>query len=151
TADCSLYEASVDAISKSIAETVADAEIAAQPPEPHPPERPQRPSRPQRPDSEYPFNPRAIPIDERPLLMKGDEGRHVLDLQRLLPRFPGNFDGDFGEVTEDAVVEYQKSRGLHVDGEVGEQTWTALYTHKPPAAPPPPPPGALTSTQQTEI
>ena len=35
-------------------------------------------------------------------------------------------DGTFGSVTEAAVRDYQSSRGLFVDGYVGEKTWSAL-------------------------
>jgi hypothetical protein len=84
-------------------------------------------------------------------LRRGDEGHHVLDMQRMLPRFPGTFDGDFGPVTEDAVMNYQRSRGLDVDGICGQQTWSALYEHKLPIRPPPLPPGALTVEQQAAV
>jgi uncharacterized protein (TIGR02594 family) len=95
--------------------------------------------------------PPEIPIDDRPVLEKGDDGPDVVDLQRMLPRFKGEIDGDFGSVTEEAVIDYQRSRGLEVDGVVGEQTWTALYEEAPPLPPPPPPPGALTLEQQAAI
>jgi hypothetical protein len=84
-------------------------------------------------------------------LRQGDHGDDVLDLQRMLPRFPGEFDGDFGPVTENAVLNYQASRGLEVDGICGQQTWQALYDHKLPIPPPPVPPGALTPEQQEVI
>lgn len=95
--------------------------------------------------------PESIPVEDRPTLARGDQGSDVLDLQRMLPRFPGEFDGDFGSVTEDAVLNYQRSRGLAADGIVGEQTWTALYEHKLPVKPPPLPPNALSYAQQTAI
>lgn len=46
-------------------------------------------------------------------------------------------DGDFGPITHNAVVAFQKSKGLVVDGIVGEQTETALV-----AAGAPNPPGS---------
>ena len=95
--------------------------------------------------------PPEIPIEDRPTLEEGDEGPDVIDLQRMLPRFKGEIDGDFGPVTEQAVIDYQRSRGLEVDGIVGEQTWRALYEDAPPVPPPPPPPGALTARQQVII
>jgi uncharacterized protein (TIGR02594 family) len=95
--------------------------------------------------------PPQIPVDDRPVLARGDDGPDVVDLQRMLPRFTGEIDGDFGEVTENAVCRYQETRGLEVDGVVGEETWTALYDNLPPLPPPAPPPGALTAKQQADI
>jgi len=95
--------------------------------------------------------PPRIPVEERPTLEIGDSGPDVVDLQRLLPRFTGDIDGDFGPITQDNVIRYQSSRGLEVDGVVGPQTWGALYADAPPLPPPAPPPGALTITQQAAI
>jgi uncharacterized protein (TIGR02594 family) len=93
-----------------------------------------------------------IPVEDRPLLELGDSGPDVTDLQTMLPRFPvDDIDGDFGPQTEQAVIDYQRARDLEVDGQVGEETWTALYEDKPPIPPPAPPPGALTLQQQTRI
>lgn len=39
-------------------------------------------------------------------------------------------DGDFGPVTEGAVMAFQEANGLEVDGIVGPKTWAALFTHK---------------------
>ena len=39
---------------------------------------------------------------------------------------PGSTDGRYGPLTRQAVVDFQASRGLGVDGIVGPQTWTAL-------------------------
>ena len=108
-----------------------------------PANRPERPGRPE--------NPRDVPIDERPDLSRGDDGPDVMDLQILLPRFNGEIDGDFGPATEEAVLRYQRTRGLEADGVVGEQTWTALYERKLPLPPPEPPPGALDYQQQAAI
>lgn len=36
-------------------------------------------------------------------------------------------DGDFGEETYKAVSHFQEDNGLHVDGEVGSDTWAALF------------------------
>jgi len=92
-----------------------------------------------------------IPVENRPMLERGDEGPDVVDLQSMLPRFTGEVDGDFGPETEENVTRYQASRGLEVDGIVGEETWQALYDNKPPLPPPEPPPGALTYEQQAAI
>jgi uncharacterized protein (TIGR02594 family) len=92
-----------------------------------------------------------IPVEDRPMLERGDDGPHVVDLQSMLPRFTGEIDGDFGPETEENVLRYQQSRGLEVDGIVGEETWQALYDNKPPLPPPAPPPGALTFEQCADI
>jgi uncharacterized protein (TIGR02594 family) len=92
-----------------------------------------------------------IPVEDRPMLERGDEGPHVVDLQSMIPRFTGEIDGDFGPETEENVIRYQQSRGLEVDGIVGEETWGALYENRPPLPPPEPPPGALTAKQCADI
>ena len=38
----------------------------------------------------------------------------------------GNEDGIFGKLTKAAIMKYQSSRGLYVDGIVGEKTWSKL-------------------------
>jgi len=39
---------------------------------------------------------------------------------------PGPIDGIFGPRTQNAVIAFQRSRGLVQDGIVGIKTWTAL-------------------------
>jgi hypothetical protein len=36
--------------------------------------------------------------------------------------------GQFGSTTEKAVMDFQKARGLSADGQVGQQTWSALLS-----------------------
>ena len=63
-----------------------------------------------------------------PVLRRGDDGQPVRTLQYLL-RARGRtvaVDGDFGPATERAVRSFQRSRGLGVNGVVGERTWSAL-------------------------
>lgn len=57
------------------------------------------------------------------LLKKGISGKEVQTLQRALHMLD---DGIFGQLTEDAVKEFQKSHGLKVDGIVGDKTWAAI-------------------------
>ncbi|HCF62627.1 MAG TPA: hypothetical protein DFS52_32145 [Myxococcales bacterium] len=69
-----------------------------------------------------------------PLLKKGSRGSSVSDLQRLLKQAgfdPGPVDGAFGPRTREAVLAFQRNRGLLVDGIVGPQTWGALRATAP--------------------
>lgn len=62
-------------------------------------------------------------LSPRPLLRQGDRGDAVKDLQALLGL---TVDGDFGPMTKQAVVKFQKSKKLYADGIVGKNTWAAL-------------------------
>ncbi|WP_377267647.1 peptidoglycan-binding protein [Peterkaempfera sp. SMS 1(5)a] len=56
-------------------------------------------------------------------------GPDVAELQCLLQRAgitPGGIDGNFGPLTEHAVIQAQKQFHLDVDGQVGPHTWSAL-------------------------
>ncbi len=60
---------------------------------------------------------------------KGDKGAAVSNLQTLLRNagfYTGTVDGDFGEGTEKALIEYQKASGLTADGVAGSKTITLL-------------------------
>lgn len=63
-------------------------------------------------------------------IRKGDAGTLVTLLQNALGKrdFPCQIDGSFGAETEYQVKEFQKSRGLVVDGIVGKQTWRKLFS-----------------------
>ena len=65
------------------------------------------------------------------VLKKGSKGATVKALQILLIGYGyscGNagVDGDFGSATDKAVRNYQKAKGLEVDGAVGPKTWAKL-------------------------
>ncbi len=63
-----------------------------------------------------------------PSLSQGASGASVRELQNLL-RSKGHdisVDGAFGPQTKNAVIAFQRARGLTVDGIVGPQTWGAL-------------------------
>ncbi|HHX67596.1 MAG TPA: glycosyl hydrolase [Gallicola sp.] len=63
------------------------------------------------------------------LLKKGCTGELVKRLQEILKAYGfncGNIDGILGDKTYNAVVAFQKSRGLAIDGVVGYNTWKAL-------------------------
>jgi hypothetical protein len=73
-------------------------------------------------------------MDARPTLRRGDIGEWVRLLQEALIAGgvdPGAVDGDFGVLTERAVLEFQAGRGLEVDGVVGPMTWNALGVPEP--------------------
>lgn len=64
-------------------------------------------------------------------LQKGDKGKQVMTLQRLLQGFgfsvgSAGIDGELGNDTIAGVKAFQKGNGLIADGVVGEKTWTAL-------------------------
>ena len=64
-------------------------------------------------------------------LKKGSKGDNVKALQTLLIGYGydcGKYgaDGDFGSATNEAVRNYQKAKGLSVDGIVGKNTWNKL-------------------------
>lgn len=64
-----------------------------------------------------------------PLLQKGDSGPVVEALQQLLKlreSDPGTVDGEFGNRTQTAVVDFQNRNGLETDGKVGGKTWPVL-------------------------
>ena len=68
---------------------------------------------------------------EMTVLTNGSKGEQVKTLQRLLLAMGYNLggygvDGSFGGATEKAVKEYQKEKGLSVDGSVGQNTWNKL-------------------------
>lgn len=69
-------------------------------------------------------------------LWKGMTGGDVKTLQRLLfadgySVGPCGDDGDFGNDTEKAVLEYQRDHGLSQDGIAGEKTLASLWNCKP--------------------
>ena len=64
-----------------------------------------------------------------PLIRQGSRGVYVLIAQddlNTLGFSTGGLDGIFGARTEEAVRNYQRSRGLGVDGIVGCNTWRSL-------------------------
>lgn len=76
----------------------------------------------------------ALPFMGRATIQRGARGAMVLDLQDQLARlgyFAGRVDGDFGALTEAAVVALQMNEGLDGDGIVGPRTWAALEGAKP--------------------
>lgn len=62
----------------------------------------------------------------RAMLQKGDMGRSVEELQKLLGFTGDDVDGNFGPMTDTAVRKFQQDHGLTIDGKVGPKTWAAL-------------------------
>ena len=63
------------------------------------------------------------------LLGSGREGPIVKEIQQRLKDlgyYTGLIDGQFGGQTRDAVIAFQKDRGLTADGLVGEETYALL-------------------------
>jgi hypothetical protein len=61
---------------------------------------------------------------------RGSKGKEVKQIQTALKErgfYQGPLDGDFGGGTESAVILFQRSKGLTADGEVGPNTWKALF------------------------
>ncbi|MGI9533664.1 MAG: peptidoglycan-binding protein [Thermodesulfobacteriota bacterium] len=70
------------------------------------------------------------------MLHRGSKGEDVRKIQKKLDRAgfsPGEIDGVFGRATELAVINFQRSEGLLVDGIVGPETVKALFKKKIPA------------------
>jgi hypothetical protein len=136
TSDSNLYRANFERICHAIAASIAGKALSEKPPEPPPIDVPVPPERPPWVD-----DPLEVPLEQRPVIGPGDNGHDVEDLQHLLnltelaPDLEE--DGDYGNRTETAVMNYQATRGLAADGICGEETWAALYDSKPPLPPPP--------------
>ncbi|ACA86734.1 peptidoglycan-binding domain-containing protein [Shewanella woodyi] len=56
----------------------------------------------------------------------GEEVKSLQELLTVLHLSPGPIDGEFGDKTEDAVLQFQEQQGLYADGVVGTITWNAL-------------------------
>ena len=64
-------------------------------------------------------------------LKKGDSGSEVRELQERLKElgyYTNYVDGDFGDVTEEAVKAFQRNNGLTADGKAGSVTLSKLYS-----------------------
>ncbi|MGI9404967.1 MAG: peptidoglycan-binding domain-containing protein [Hyphomicrobiaceae bacterium] len=63
-------------------------------------------------------------------LRRGDEGKDVETLQRLLVEagYEVEVDGDFGRNTRKAVRTFQKTEAISIDGVVGRETWKRLVS-----------------------
>lgn len=60
----------------------------------------------------------------------GDKNNHVLKIQQaltILGYYSGNQTGNYGDLTEQAVKDFQKAKGLSVDGIAGKGTIKAMF------------------------
>lgn len=76
--------------------------------------------------------PPACPTGGYPLVRQGSRGIYVLALQDALNTLgfeTGGLDGIFGTRTRNAVIAFQRSKGIAEDGIVGCQTWTLLMNN----------------------
>lgn len=67
-------------------------------------------------------------VKQLPVLKMGSRGEYVLAWQKFLNQ-NGYFcteDGIFGKQTRHAVMDWQLSHGLDVDGVIGKQTWASI-------------------------
>ena len=73
--------------------------------------------------------PAACSTGGYPLVKQGSKGVYVLIAQdglNTLGYTTGGLDGVFGTKTKNAVIRYQRSRGLTADGIIGCNTWRSL-------------------------
>lgn len=78
-------------------------------------------------DFDY-YNQPSITTHGKKVLQRTDSGAEVKELQAMLNMHGANLevDGLFGDLTRQAVIDFQLENGLLVDGFVGEQTWGEL-------------------------
>ena len=71
---------------------------------------------------------RGRPLLGRRIMKRGQHGWDVAALQFMLRRrgYVLTVDGGFGSVTQRAVKQFQRNRGIHVDGRVGKQTLSRM-------------------------
>ncbi|MBD2614194.1 peptidoglycan-binding protein [Nostoc punctiforme FACHB-252] len=71
----------------------------------------------------------ASAVNQYPTLSQGSTGAAVTKLQQRLQQrgyFNANPTGNFGRITKDAVIAFQRNAGISTTGIVDRQTWNAL-------------------------
>jgi len=93
-----------------------------------PPPAPPPPVSAPKPAVGAPLDLAAVAVAGNPVLRRGAKGDQVIRLQQFLVEkgWPMVVDGDFGETTENAVIQFQQANSLEDDGVVGEGTWELL-------------------------
>ena len=76
------------------------------------------------------YTPTNSITDNKPTIKLGDKNDWVTIAQgRLVVKgYKIEVDGDFGQKTRQAVIQYQKDNGLVADGIIGKKTWEKLYS-----------------------
>ena len=104
--------------------------------EPADPEEPEEPTDPEEPETpeepEEPTDPgESVDVSGFPEIYQGSQQTaYVRRLQERLNALgydAGTVDGIFGYGTRNAVIAFQRAKGLVADGIVGQATWKALY------------------------
>jgi peptidoglycan hydrolase-like protein with peptidoglycan-binding domain len=78
--------------------------------------------------------PQASAVGQYPTLSQGKTGAAVTRLQqrlRQLGYFNANPTGNFGQITKDAVIAFQRNYRISANGIVNRQTWNALMGSSP--------------------
>jgi peptidoglycan hydrolase-like protein with peptidoglycan-binding domain len=65
-------------------------------------------------------------IDKMQILREGSQEAEVRFIQEIVGAEP--IDGDFGPITLEKVIEYQRNSNIDADGIVGKDTWTSIIT-----------------------
>jgi peptidoglycan hydrolase-like protein with peptidoglycan-binding domain len=80
---------------------------------------------------------RSSPVGEYPTLSQGKTGASVTRLQqrlRQLGYFNANPTGNFGQITKNAVIAFQRNYRIPANGIVNRRTWNALIGSSPTTA-----------------
>ena len=85
---------------------------------------------------EIPGNVMAVTPDPsaptpEPVLRTGSRGEEVKEVQTRLYQlgyYTGEIDGQFGNATKAAVIDFQRANGLDADGMVGAETKAVLFS-----------------------
>jgi hypothetical protein len=114
--------------------TSADARTLPAPPVPEPVEPPNEAAEPQPQRDCFTLESAAMPFSGNWLMLesRGQFAEETIKLQDRLNWLGFGCipeDGDYGPVTREAVMRFQRAFGIVVDGKVGPQTWEAVFTY----------------------